>query len=321
LWNVAGDLFINDQAREHGFTLPKGGLYPETFSYPRNLSADEYYALLVKDGEDKVGEGADGAQAGEGSWKSGKCGSGAGNPIDGEPTTDTEIGEAGGRTESEIGTAIQRTAEAVKQHAHGHGRGNLPCGLDRWADEVTAPAKVPWQTVLSRTIRRAVTYRAGAVDYSYQRISRRQGGIGYGVGAPILPAYVKPIPRVAFVLDTSGSMSGSQLEAGLAEAIGVLKATGAEITFMSCDYAVHAVGKVSKASDLVKLVKGGGGSSFVPAFEHLAKLRERPQVAIFATDGDISVPLQAPGGMQVIWLLVGASRAPTTAYGNVIEVD
>lgn len=321
LWNVAGDLWINDQAVEHGFTLPKGALFPATFGLPRRLSAEEYYALLVKLGQDQVEHGAENEQAGEGAWKSGKCGSGAGNPIDGEPTTDAEIGEAGGRSESEIGSAIQRTAEAVKQYAQGHGRGSLPCGLDRWAEEVTAPAKVPWQTVLSRTIRRAVTYRAGAVDYTYQKISRRQGGVGYGMGAPVLPAYVKPVPRVAFVLDTSGSMSGDQLERGLAEAIGVLKATGAEITFMSCDYAVHAVGKVHKASDLAKLVKGGGGSSFVPAFEHLLKLRERPQIAIFATDGDISVPPQAPPGMQVIWLLVGATRAPTTAYGSVIEVD
>ena len=293
-------------------------MYPATYDFPKNLSADEYYALLVEKGEEDV-RGGNGQ--GEGDWKSGDCGSGAGNPLEGEPTGDEAIGEAGGRSESEIGQGIQRTAEAVKDYVQSKGRGNIPCGLARWADEVTKPAKVPWQSVLARCIRRAVTYRAGAVDYTYQRISRRQGGVGFGVGAPVLPAFVKPVPRVVFVLDTSGSMSGDQLERGLAEAIGVLKAIGCEITFMSCDSAVHAVGKVHQARDFAKLVKGGGGSSFVPAFEHIAKLRDRPQVAIFATDGMIAVPPKSPPGTHVIWLLVGCETPPTESYGSKIVVE
>jgi predicted metal-dependent peptidase len=319
LWNVAGDLFINDQAKGHGFALPKGGLYPETFGFEKNLSADEYYALLVKKGEEEAKGEADKVQ-GEGSWKSGQCGSGAGNPMENEPE-DSEVGDAGGRSDTEINQGRINVAEAVKQHVQQKGRGNMPCGLDRWADAVTKPAKVPWQSLLARFIRRAVTHRQGMVDYSYQKVARRQGAVGFGVGAPVLPAYTKPIPRVTFVLDTSGSMSRDQLELGLAEAIGVLKATGAEITFMSCDAQVHAVGKVDRASQFAKLVKGGGGSSFIPAFEAIAKLRPRTQIAIFATDGDIGVPAECPVGMQVVWLVVGADRAPTESYGQTIIVE
>lgn len=331
LWNVAGDIFINDQGRSSlQLQFPPGGLFPERFvdehgvKFPSNLSADEYYGMLLKLAEDAVSKQMQGMQS-PGDWQSGKCGSGAGNPREDEPG---DAAAAGARSESEVRQTRMRVAEAVKQHStqHGKGRGNLPLGLDRWADDALTPPKVPWQTVLARVVRQAISYRPGAVDYSYSRISRRQGGVGFGVGSPILPAFVRPVPKVAFVLDTSGSMSGAQLQEGLAEAVGVLKACGSEITFLSCDYEVHAVGKVQSPAQLAKLVKGGGGSSFVPAFEHLARMKDRPQLAVFATDGDIGVPAKPPRGMDVIWLLIdsgddpAAPHKPTTAYGKHIVV-
>jgi len=320
MWNIAGDLFINDQGRKMRFVFPKGGLFPELFGLPGNLTTDEYYAALLKKGEDEVEQDRGKGQK-PGDWQSGKCGSGAGNPFDDEP----DDSEAGGRSEAEVNQIRQRVAEAVKQHCKDNpgGRGNMPLGLDRWAETVTKPPKVPWQTVLGRVVRRAVAYRPGAVDYSYRKISRRQGGVGFGPGCPVLPAYVRPVPRVTFILDTSGSMSQAQLETSLSECGNVLLAVGAEVTFMSCDHAVHAIGKVEQPSQLARLVKGGGGSSFVPAFEELAKLRPRPEVAIFATDGAIAVPPTAPRGMQVIWLLIDVYNkdAPTLAYGERIVVS
>jgi predicted metal-dependent peptidase len=326
LWNVAGDCFINDQGRSTlQLVFPPGGMFPERFGLASNLTTDEYYAALLQQGEDQTREKQKQGQK-PGDWKSGDCGSGAGNPIDGEPEggkgADGE--DNGGRSESEIQQTRLRVAEAVKAHAEQHrGRGSLPLGMDRWADAMVKPPKIPWATKLARMTRQAVSYRPGAVDFSYQRISRRQGAVGFGPGRPILPAYVRPVPNVMVWLDTSGSMSQDQLQTGLAETIGVLKAVGADIQFGSCDYAVHAVGKVNNPAGLAKLVKGGGGSSFVPAFEHMAKMRARPEVAIFMTDGDISVPVTCPAGLKVIWLVIDSYRrdSPTTAYGERIVVS
>lgn len=333
LWNVAGDIFINDQGRSTlQLKFPAGGCFPEKFKdksgapLKPNLTADEYYSLLLEAGKDAAQKALDGMQ-GDGDWQSGKCGSGAGNAREDEPAGS---GKEGARSESDVQQTRMRVAEAVKAHAqgggHGKGRGNMPLGLDRWADEFTKPPKVPWQAILARTIRQAVSYRPGAVDYSYSRISRRQGGVGFGVGNPVLPAFVRPVPEVAFVLDTSGSMSQVQLASGIAETLGVLRSCGSEITFLSCDYAVHAHATLTQPSQLARLVKGGGGSSFDPAFEHLARMRRRPQVAIFATDGDICVPATPPRGMDVIWLLIdsgddpAAPHKPTTAYGKHIVI-
>lgn len=333
LWNIAGDIFINDQGRSSlQLVFPPGGCFPEKFKdksgkpFPSNLSADEYYALLVEVGEDAAEQQRSGCGTGkDDDWQSGKCGSGAGNEMKDEPD---DPGKEGGRSESEIQQTRMQIAQAVRGHIaqHGKGRGSIPLGLDRWADEALEPPKVRWQDVLARTVRQAVAYRPGAVDYSFSRISRRQGSVGFGVGRPVLPAFVRPVPRVCFVLDTSGSMSQAQLIAGLSEAVAVLKTCGSEITFLSCDHAVHAVGKIQSPAQFAKLVKGGGGSSFVPAFEHIARMKERPQLVVFATDGDIGVPDVPPRGFDCIWLLIdsgddpAAPHKPTKAYGKHIVV-
>jgi predicted metal-dependent peptidase len=321
LYNIAGDIFINDQGRNMGLVFPPGGCFPEVFGFPKNLSTEEYYALLYKQAEEAIGKIMEALQK-SGAWKSGECGSGAGNELKDEPEGG-KAADAGARSESEVQQTRLRVAEAVKQHVATKGRGNMPLGMDRWADEATKPPKVPWQSVLGRVVRQAVSFRPGAVDYSFSRISRRQGGIGFGPGRPIVPAFVRPVPRVMVWLDTSGSMSQDQLVTGLGETAGVLRAAGAEIEFGSCDYAVHAVGRVENPQQLAKLVKGGGGSSFIPAFEHMQKMRVRPQIAIFMTDGDIGVPPVAPKGIRVIWLLIDAYRndSPTLAYGDRIVVS
>lgn len=327
LWNIAGDIFINDQGRSTlQLVFPPGGMFPELFGFQSNLSADEYYSLLLQMGKEAAAQRAAKGQK-DGDWQSGQCGSGAGNPMKGEPD---DQGKVGGRSESEVQQTRMQVAEQVRDHCakNGGGRGNLPLGMDRWAEDMARPSKVPWRAILARTLRQAVAYAPGSVDFSFSRISRRQGGVGFGVGCPVIPALVTPLPSVVFVLDTSGSMCREQLAAGISETCAVLQACGSkEIDFLSCDHAVHAHGRVQRPQQLSRLVKGGGGSSFVPAFDHIARMRNKPRLAIFATDGDISVPEHAPNGLDVIWLLIsaghGADRKPTRAYGRhvVIEAD
>lgn len=322
LWNVAGDIFINDQGRSTlNLQFPPGGWFPELIGAAQGLTADEYYSLLLKLGKEVVEGKAPGAP---GDWQSGNCGSGAGNRSAGEPE---DQAAEGGRSESEVQQVRLSVAAAVRAHTQssGSGRGNLPLGLDRWAGEAGLPPKVPWQTLLQRTIRRAVAFRPGAVDYTFNRVARRQAGVGFGVGCPVIPAMVQPCPRVAVVLDTSGSMSGEQLVRGIAETRGVLKACGSQIEFMSCDYAVHSHGPVASPAQLAAMVKGGGGSSFVPAFHALARSRDRPSLAIFMTDGDICVPATPPLRMDVIWLMINAGEdaesKPSCSYGQRIVID
>ncbi|MEV4077512.1 hypothetical protein ACGFJC_07315 [Nonomuraea fuscirosea] len=58
-----------------------------------------------------------------------------------------------------------------------------------------------------------------AIDYTYHRPSRRTAALRGGV----LPSLRRPLPVVAIVIDTSGSMGEDHLATALAEVTGVLR--------------------------------------------------------------------------------------------------
>lgn len=313
MWNMAGDLAINPAVRDMGATLPSGelaGLFPEVFGLPVGLTADEYYEALEKLAN-AGGKGADEPKAG-----GGYCGSCAGRPLPNEP----DGSDPDGRTEGEQERSLREVAEDIQRVAAARGIGSIPAALRRWADEALAPPVVPWRKKLAQLARRAVAWRPGAVDHRYDAPSRRQAGIGYGVGRPVLPRLRAPVPRVALVIDTSGSMGSAEIADCLGEAKGVLEAVGAELEFCACDAAVHELRPVADIRAMAALLKGGGGTDFRPAFEALATRKPRAEVVIFATDGYGPAPELPPAGMHTIWLLVGGNEQPPAAWGDVVVV-
>ncbi len=384
IWGIAVDGEINDDLAAAKLPLPKEGILPRKFNLPNGKTAEEYYAMLLKQaqrcpqcgnmpGDGGQGQGDDGqgqSSTGRGQGKRGKgrkpdkeqgsgpcprcsvpekptatggwCGSGSGgSPVPGEPSRDGsgasqgEEGasrtsgqpltdaEAGGRSEAELATMRKRVAAAI-QEAQEKRQGTVPAGLARWAETFQRPPKIDWRQKLAQIARHATGYRPGAVDFRYHRPSRRQGAVGYGLGCPILPALVRPIPRVAVAVDTSGSMSGHDLTTAVVEAAGILNALGARVTFLSCDARVEEVKEVATAMELAESLRGGGGTSFIPVFDAIAKMRPRPEVLVYATDGQGPAPLAPPPGLRTIWLLVGKQATepgfPGSPWGDMVRV-
>ena len=354
--NMAQDLAINPAVQDMGLQLPEGALFPEKFGWERGLTSDEYYELLLKlaasvpgsrlgkkkkKGEDPSdGDDQNEGDEGDGNGKNdpskpkngpskpsvggGWCGSCAAHEVPNEPAD----GDPEGRSEAEMDRVNRQVAEAIRD-ASAKQRGTMPAGILKWADaELQAPV-IPWQTKLARATRNAATWAAGAVAHRYDQPGRRQAGVGYGQGKPILPRLRRPIPRVAIAIDTSGSMGPKETFAAVTEVQGVLRAVSADVTFCACDAAVHALAPIRQLSDLAELLKGGGGTDFVPVFEALDKARPRPEVVIFMTDGYGPAPEMPPVGMRVIWVLVGnPARVPypvndyqaEVTYGEMIEI-
>lgn len=250
----------------------------------------------------------------------GWCGGGAGRPVPGEPGPGEDEGDAPGRSEAEVGRAARQVAEAMKEHAATKGRGSCPAGWLRWADDQIAPPKVPWQTKLARAARAAVQYRAGMVDYTYGAPAREQWGVGIGPGKPVLPSFHAPVPRVAVGVDTSGSMGTAEVTVAVREANGILRAVGANVAFLACDAQVHEQREVRSWKEILPLLKGGGGTDFRPLFDAVDRMRHRPDVFVFVTDGLGPAPEQPPKGVSVIWLLVSSKRRPCS-WGEFIEID
>ena len=340
LYNVAGDLCINPGVRDMGFNLPEGaddGQWPKNYGWDEGLTAEEYYELLREKQEQEGGGGkgecgedhehGEGCAGGEGDKPkagSGYCGSCAGRPLPDEPTDSTGQAQQGeGRSEQELERVRRAVAEAVQEHAS-KSRGTMPAGLTRWADELLAPPKVPWRALLARAIRQGVGWAAGATDHRYDAPSRRQAGIGYGAGRPILPRLRQPLPLVGVELDSSGSMGygvGSPLYQAACEVGGIMQALNAEVIYCACDAEAGQVRKVKTWADAAKVTTGGGGTDMAPGMAALLAHKPKPSVIVCITDGYIGEPPPEPIGVRVIWCLVGGNKSFTPGYGQVIEAD
>lgn len=284
--NVAQDCEINDDLLADRLQLPPSRVEPGLFGLPQGLLFEAYLPLLPRG---RATAAVD-------------CGSGAhGVPSPWEPAG----GDAGapGLGPVEAEALRHHTAEAIR--AHRRGRGTVPAGWQRWADQVLEPV-VDWRQVLAGAVREAAAWAAGAVDYTYRRPSRRTPALR-GV---VLPSLRRPLPRVAVVVDTSGSMGEAELAAALGEVTGVLREVGVRgnrVSVLACDADVHAVSRVTSADQIT--LAGGGGTDMRVGIRAALAVPDRPTVVIVLTDGLTPWPAELPS-CRLIAALIG-STAPT----------
>src|ERR1700678_219122 len=209
-----------------------------------------------------------------------------------------------------------RRQVALDVAAHGKLPGTVPAGLLRWAREVMSP-KVNWRRVLAAELRRAVAETAGAVDSSYRRPSRRSAV----AGQVVLPALRRPVPEVAVVCDTSGSMTEDLLAMVLAEVEGLLRALGLarQVRVLACDPAVAPAQRVTSARQ-VQLI-GGGGTDMGAGIAAAVALRPRPAVTVVLTDGHTPWPAEAPKGTRVVVGLLGAQPPEPPRWARAVRIE
>jgi len=236
------------------------------------------------------------------------CGSGA----DGRPRP-WDAGDGG--LDSWEGDLLRHQVAQDVIRCAGEEAGTLPAGLARWAADVLSP-RVDWRRLLAAEVRRAVADVAGAVDYSYRRPSRRAAG----AGAVILPSLRRPVPEVAVVCDTSGSMSDDLLAAALGEVEGLLRSLGLarRVRVLACDAAAGPAQRVSSARQVQ--LTGGGGTNMGAGIDAAYALRPRPHVTVVLTDGHTPWPAQAPKGMRVVAALLGDGARAAPEWARSVRV-
>jgi hypothetical protein len=178
---------------------------------------------------------------------------------------------------SEAQQALLRcqTAAEIVRYARGLLPGALPAGLRRWAEDILA-ARIDWRRVLAAEIRRALATVSGMVDYSYRKPSRRAAA----VQDVILPGFIRPVPEVAVVIDTSGSMDEHLLSQALTEVAGLLRVAGRRtpLLVIPCDAAAHPVQRIRAATQIELL--GGGGKQMGQGIAAAGSLRPRPSLVV-----------------------------------------
>jgi predicted metal-dependent peptidase len=295
-WIRAADAEINDDLVPAGLDLPRTPLLPRDLGAPDGLLAEQYYQRgNTTDSSDlpmNCGSGAHGQPD--------ACGCQNGQCHGGLPRWQAEL-------------LRRQIAQEVLKHSKQ--AGTLPAGLLRWAEELLTP-KVDWRRLLAALLRRAVSEVAGAVDYSYRKPSRRSSVTG-GV---VLPALRRPVPEVAVVCDTSGSMTDELLAMALTEVDGLLKSLGLsrQLRVLSCDTAVDTVQRVTSTRQIT--LTGGGGTNMGAGIDAAAGLRPRPAVCVVLTDGYTPWPAAPPKGMRVIVALLGEGDTEPPAWAAVVRV-
>ena len=310
VWNVAGDLAANCRLAEEKMpfpTFPGGGkgVFPKDFGFVDNLFSEEYYDLLMKNAVTVMVRCPTGGGCGP---ESSDTPYGLGPPAPLDLKNPTPRGEAPGVSSAEAEIIRKQVAEDVQSFKQ---RGTVPGWLDRWATELLHP-KADWKRLLRATVRHGVTETQGAVDYSWKRPNRRQ----HTYAPFIMPTLRRPQPRVAFVIDTSGSMSNPELAQGIAEVDAVLKTLNANVTVMSVDAAVHVVKDVRTRKD-VKL-QGGGGTDMRLGIDAAVALKPRPHLIVVVTDCATPWPDTRP---QIPVIIVKTSEGGSTPeWATTIEV-
>ncbi|OHU47412.1 hypothetical protein BKG82_27795 [Mycobacteroides chelonae] len=304
-WNYAADAEINDDLLAAGAALPTGCVTPESLECDPGGIAEDYYAHLIRS-QGKPGGLLDGPDDEPG------CGSGAGTgPVPGELPREHVVGGRSGIDEAD-GNLIRRQIAETVRAAEQSGRGTVPDGLRRWADDVLAPPVVPWSRVLRGAVRTSLAEAAGRTDYSYHRPSRRR------LPRVILPAMRGPKLTVSIVVDTSGSMSQQDLSAATSEIGGVLRSAGVaneRVSVLSCDAASSEPQRVRRIQDVV--LTGGGGTDMRIGIAAACAAALQPQVVVVLTDGDTPWPETAIRGITLVCVIIGnpdaVSRTPDFA--------
>ncbi|MBD0711151.1 MULTISPECIES: DUF2201 family putative metallopeptidase [unclassified Streptomyces] len=295
--NIAQDCEINDDLVADGLRLPPGLMEPRLFGLPAGRLFEEYLRGVPESTDHPL-----------------DCGSGA----HGVPAP-WDLGEHGGSGTAGLGPveaeALRRqTAQAIR--AHKRSRGTVPGGWRRWAEQVLEPT-VDWRKALTGAVREAVAWAGGAVDYTYRRPSRRTSTLG---GRVVLPSLRRPLPRVAVVVDTSGSMGDDDLAAALAEISGVLREVGVggnRVAVLACDADVQAVARVTSV-DQVELAGGGGTDMTVGIHEALAAA-DPPNIVVVLTDGCTPWPAE-PVSARLIAALIGEDPPAPPPWAETVRI-
>jgi predicted metal-dependent peptidase len=275
--NIAADFEINDDVYGDGLVRPEGVVEPRHLGLPENEVMEEYLRRFT------LGPGSQDL-----AWLD--CGSGA-DGLDRE----WELGPDGahGLSEQERDAVRFRVAQGITGRP-----GNAPQGWRRWAEEAFHPPQ-PWRQLLGAAVRSAASAPGAGEDYTYGRPARRSTAL---LGT-VLPSLRRRPPRVAVVIDTSGSVSDAELGSALLEVAAIARAVGGRrdlVTVVPCDASAGLARRLCSTEGIP--LTGGGGTDLRAGFTRALRTRPAPDVIVALTDGQTPWPGTRPPCRTVIGL-------------------
>ena len=200
----------------------------------------------------------------------------------------------------------QRLAGAAQQAMQA---GKLGDDMARLVDFLLQP-ELPWRNLLAHFMT-----QTARDDYSYTRPSSRRGD------PAIYPSLRSARINVYVAIDTSGSISESEIEEFVSEIDAIKSLIRARITLLACDAELAPdCPWVFESWDEFKLprkIVGGGGTRFTPVFEWAELQDGQPDLLVYFTDADGQFPEQMPQ-YPVLWLVKGKTPVP---WGQRVQLN
>jgi predicted metal-dependent peptidase len=276
LFNIANDYCVNADLKKHRvgeFITSVPCLYDPKF---QDMSSEEIYDILYENAE-KIDIGSlidkmidehldsDGDSGAGGSGKDGEEGNGKGRP--------TLSQEERQKIRDEIKEAVLAAAAASD------GAGNLPAGVKRIIQDMTAP-KMNWRELIRMQLESTIKS-----DYTWLRSSRR----GWHMDAVMPGMKLDPMIDIAISIDASGSMGEAILKDVLGEVAGIMEQfPNYRIHVVSFDTEVYNPQQFDSDNleDITEYeVMGGGGTDFDCVFNYFKANEIEPKRHIMFTDG------------------------------------
>lgn len=329
LWRMAADAAVNDDLEDAGMTFPSTvSTTAESLGMDRGLSAVEYYDELSSRAHASSMEHIFSLDQMVGDLLGGALSMGTDLSDRASLSFLTRTWEdldliAPPAEDFEIVAAVQTVAEEVLK-----GKGTDAGRLGRWAEEVTAPSVVPWQTVIGGYLRRAVRRKPKGVFKTFSRASRRQsirvrmpdGSKGRKI---LLPGTFRPDPTIVVIRDTSGSMTDNELgETGreIAEIAARCGVHEDRVFILDVDAAVYKARTLSE-KDVLRSAAGGGGTDMRLGLAAIPEMFDKaPELAIVATDGGTDWP-ETPPQFPVVALITSDGSDTTPDWMPSVSVN
>jgi predicted metal-dependent peptidase len=274
LWNIADDYCVNADLKKHRvgeFITTVPCLYESKYE---GMCAEEVYDDLYENAEKiDISDLVD-------------------KLLDDHMDDDSDSEGGGGKEGDKTGNGRPKLSQAEKDQikdeikeavlaaaAASDGAGNLPAGVKRLIQDMTAP-KMNWRELLRMQLESTIKS-----DYTWMRNSRR----GWHMDAVMPGMQLDPMIDIAVSIDTSGSIGSKTLKDFLSEVQGIMDSFPAYrihiVSFDTNTYNPQQFDSENLDSICDYEPKGGGGTDFDCVFEYFKQEEIEPKRHIMFTDG------------------------------------
>ncbi|WP_040466891.1 vWA domain-containing protein [Geminocystis herdmanii] len=307
LWNIACDIVVNGLiAEDKNYELPPNGIRKPEWE---TKSVEEIYELLLQQPDeskpsllmpDLLNQPLADSDNGENSQQ---------EKIDRSDNIDVELtGSIEQHKQAQLKAYWQNAMQQANIVARTTNQGKLPAGMERQFKELQS-AQIDWRTYLWRYLVQTPT--------DFQGFDRRF--ISRGL---YLDTLAGESVQVYVCIDTSGSISDTQMNLFCSELLGILGAyPHLQCQLYYADANIYG-GYELKANDDIPKPIGGGGTSFIPFFEQVEKTRDLclQGVCVYLTDGYGDFPREKPN-LPVLWVVVpGGLDMDKFPFGEVVKI-